>query len=159
MNERFNCPVCSFVAGSEPVQDIHLKTTHPEWASAYLNELGIWCCGESFMAGTICSLAPGHPGAHGTLCQTCGEDWYDDGCSCMTACPLCGIKHPGLETEICLDCRCQSVRGREDGGWAQCILEDHHGDPPHKFPPTIKPPTQEELAEVYQSFGVEPPMQ
>jgi hypothetical protein len=42
-------------------------------------------CGEDFMAGTICSLAKGHSGEHGTICHKCGQDWYDQGHA--TDCP------------------------------------------------------------------------
>lgn len=31
-------------------------------------------CGESFMAGTICTDAPGHLGGHSARCQNCGLD-------------------------------------------------------------------------------------
>jgi hypothetical protein len=36
-------------------------------------------CDEDFMAGTHCSLRQGHEGPHGTICPTCGWDWYDGG--------------------------------------------------------------------------------
>lgn len=39
-------------------------------------------CGEDFMAGTICTLAPDHDGPHAPICQTCGGDWYLGTCTC-----------------------------------------------------------------------------
>lgn len=33
-------------------------------------------CGQDFMAGTICTLAPGHEGYHAPACQGCGYDPY-----------------------------------------------------------------------------------
>lgn len=43
---------------------------------------GNLCCGEDFMAGTICSDVPDHDGPHNTNCQTCGGDWYMETCTC-----------------------------------------------------------------------------
>lgn len=39
-------------------------------------------CGHDFMAGTICSDARGHAGAHSAKCLKCGGDGYAETCSC-----------------------------------------------------------------------------
>ena len=39
-------------------------------------------CGQDFMAGTICSDAPGHEGPHSAVCQVCEGDWYNETCTC-----------------------------------------------------------------------------
>lgn len=54
-----------------------------------LDAFGNPCCGQSFMAGTICTDAPGHSGSCSTLCQGCGYDGAGEACSCYEECSRC----------------------------------------------------------------------
>lgn len=45
----------------------------------------VWCCGHDFMAGTVCSLPPGHDGPHAPICQICDGDWAKGECDCLLA--------------------------------------------------------------------------
>lgn len=60
-------------------------------AETTLNEAGMQitvgkkftiCCGQDFMAGTICSLKAGHRGPHAPICPFCGVDWFSDPGAC-----------------------------------------------------------------------------
>ena len=99
------------------------------FAGEYVDHGGNRCCGQDFMAGTICSLPPGHPGAHGTTCQVCSGDWYMGGCAC----------HPDACT-LEEGCSCSECEERElDLGWFEAARS--------------QPVTREEIAE---TFGVDP---
>lgn len=39
-------------------------------------------CGEDFDIGKTCTLPPDHGPIHATICQNCGEDWWDGECTC-----------------------------------------------------------------------------
>ena len=117
-------------------------------------------CGMSFMGGTICTMPPNHSGGCGALCQTCGGDWVNETCTCLTKCPDCGVAHEGIESNYCADCRCHGERARPASGkweWDRCVLElghEHEGVSHAFFDPG---PTEEELAETYRILGAEPP--
>lgn len=80
-------------------------------------------CGQSFMAGTICSDRPGHGGGHSCLCQQCRGDWMNGTCQCQETwcCEFCeedkaepllsyqvevddGLVAAGVEYWICREC-------------------------------------------------------
>lgn len=93
-------------------------------------------CGESFMAGTICSDFEGHDGSHSTVCTDCGNDWYDQSCTCVTYCDDCGTGFDDTDkTAFCQDCRCQTVG---------CGLYWEHDEPCPELNVT-----DEEVAEVF----------
>lgn len=127
------------------------------------------------MAGTICSLPPGHSGGCEATCQHCGGDWYMQTCTCLTWCAECGagFEPDGLR-QVCDDCRCQTDRliawspTPGNGPWEQCALADGHERDgwPHQFQripsndddaTKDEGPTDEELAEVFRSLGVDAP--
>ena len=45
------------------------------WYAPERDWAGNLICGADFMAGTICTRPPEHPGAHLAQCQSCGGDW------------------------------------------------------------------------------------
>ena len=118
-------------------------------------------CGQDFMAGTICSDAPGHDGGCSATCQTCGGDWINQTCTCYHYCPECGAMFDDTKlTAYCVDCRCHQ------GETIQCLLFwDHREVNPPTYPTAcrgfpksepVKPVTDEEIAEV---FGLSLPLQ
>ena len=133
---------------------------------------GVPLCGETFMAGTICSLEDGHPGAHGTDCVDCGGDWLISTCVCVKYCEDCGTSMELSEKgDLCEDCvynreRCQAIEPKH--GWGrvrgdemiQCDLKhDHEGEHEFYFPPfcycqlckgsSSRPVSDEEVAEAF----------
>jgi hypothetical protein len=76
-------------------------------------------CGRDFMAGTICTDAPGHEGPHSPVCQVCEGDWYDGTCTCFPYCAVCGVQYDPDEIgacsicESCGDC-CEGHADEED---------------------------------------------
>lgn len=98
-------------------------------------------CGQDFMAGTICTRAPGHEGFHAPECQTCGGDWYDETCTCSRKkCVECGDPFDPNDDEagwgnLCWGCCCEEeVEIADPDGVVVAIVQcygviDHDG--PH----------------------------
>lgn len=132
--------------------------------STYIDHGGNVCCGESFMAGTGCSLPAMHPGPHGTTCQVCSGDWYMGGCACNPGDPLDQLDFDPADLTVW---QVHKELDQADGATQELILlAEAQGkgrkailDYPrtvgmHPFPePPVKPVTPEEIAEV---FGVDP---
>lgn len=118
------------------------------------------CCGEDFMGGTICSLPPNHGGAHGTICQECGQDWFSGAC----ACPYCECCERHVPTpfhhddhnppydgyDYCRDCYDQGCDGPT--GNFGCSLPDKFFD----VVPKTSEPTDDDMAYVLNSLGITP---
>jgi len=119
-------------------------------------------CGQDFMAGTICTDVPGHSGGHRAFCQKCGNDWYDQTCTCHPRCPQCEayVGEPG--SQFCENCACSASICLRCDNPSTCThaleycqyVDNHYGE--HNFRLHDDPPTDEELAEVYKSLGVIP---
>ena len=74
-----------------------------------LDRAGNPTCGQSFMAGTICTDHPDHEGFCSPTCQNCGGDWYDQTCTCSSYCEDCGTMFDAPDDNpdepLCEDCR------------------------------------------------------
>ena len=125
---------------------------------AEVDHAGNPTCGETFMAGTICSLPPGHAAAHGATCQCCGKDWYLEECECHRTCLRCDSADVEEEWKYCDACACQAV---QDGVWCQKV-EGHAGicDFGVNFFPVWlcqdedgRAPTEEEIADTIASIA------
>lgn len=112
----------------------------------YYDTAGNLLCGQDFMAGTVCSLAPGHSGPHAPICQTCGVDWIaNNGCECIARCMCEAPIYDADEGYVfCEECRCWG-----ELEVAACFLIDSH-DGPHQHNPM--PVTDEEIASAIASI-------
>lgn len=126
-----------------------------------IDHAGNPCCGEDFMAGTICSLPPGHPGPHGTDCQTCGGDWMNETCTCgKSICIECGdlyLDDDGWGNH-CWACTCMET-GFRDGAEIQCYAADGH-DGPHQLTvdgQDLMPTTDEDIQAAIASIEKDMP--
>lgn len=110
-------------------------------------------CGESFMAGTLCSLAPGHDGPHGTDCQVCGGDWMQNTCTCLPRCPGCNAVNQDAEDyTYCEDCCCPSASSAGPAR-SYCQLPSNHIGPHDYTPPGEQSePSQEEIDATIRSI-------
>lgn len=121
------------------------------FAGEYVDHGGNRCCGQDFMAGTICSLPPGHPGPHGTTCQVCSGDWYMGGCACSTSCttedecPCSDCEEAELNQATLEDCQATGFSGE-----GRCIEPATHG----KF--CAEHAGHVTVEEVAETFGVDP---
>lgn len=125
-------------------------------------------CGQDFMAGTICTRAPGHTGFHAPECQQCGGDWYDETCTCENGhvtCAECGSKFDPNDDEagwgnLCWGCCCEEIV--ETTYWngerqlVQCYGVISH-DGPHVTNQPPLPATDEEIAAAVESIQKDMP--
>lgn len=132
-----------------------------------IDHAGNPCCGQDFMAGTICSLPPGHPGPHGADCQTCGGDWINETCTCLTKCIECGTYFDPTDDEAgwgdhCWGCTCDHIGEYDFGpprgvGEAQCYLAIGHEGPHRYTREEPMPVSDEEIAAAVASIEKDMP--
>lgn len=108
-------------------------------------------CGQSFMAGTICSDRPGHAGAHSAKCQQCGGDWMNETCICIEHegwCDFCAkdttVAYP-VEVEI--DDTVNSIEK-----YTYNLCHDCYDDFMGQQQP--EEPTDDDMEYVLQSLGI-----
>lgn len=82
-----------------------------------LDAFGNPMCGQSFMAGTICSRPPKHDGSCAAECQNCGGDWINGTCECTP--PVCSecnedlVIEEEIEEGVCAECMLASTEPPE----------------------------------------------
>lgn len=121
-------------------------------------------CGQSFMAGTICTRPPGHDGGHAPYCQACKGDWYNGTCTCVGEWPVCldcGSEMEAVEADMayvyCGDCACPTSTVGLDGSTIYCYKpRDHdHGCiyiPPWRQPAEAGVVSEEDIAAAVESI-------